>query len=241
MATLSNRVANNKDGGRVLVVAALGRELAAFGPEDSGLTLLETGEGVANAERALRVSLETQTPRAVIGIGFGGGLSPSLRACDLLIARQCRAAGSETVSATGSMLEAARRSQKDGDTERFGATVTVDYVVHLAEEKRELASTLAPGEMACVDMESLAFSRVCTEREIPFLVTRAVTDLFAEDLPVDFNKCRRSDGRISNWKVAASALRRRSSFKSLWELRQRSKVCSDKLAAFVRRLVAEID
>jgi nucleoside phosphorylase len=120
-------------------------------------------------------------------------------------------------------------------------TLTVDEVVCQAEGKRRLAMTLAPGEIACVDMESFAVARACLERGVPFLVARCVSDLFAEDLPVDFNRCRGADGRINNWKVIASAIGRPSSIKSLVELRKRTMICSEKLAAFVRCLLSEID
>jgi len=242
MVTSSNRVANRERGGRVLVVAALGRELAPLRREaDPRLALLETGEGIANAERSLRSWLNAETPRAVVGIGFAGALSPSLGACDLIVARECRMRGSETVPATQTLLEAARRSQGAGTAALFGVTVTVDEVVCRAEEKRRLARTLGAEEIACVDMESWAIARVCSEREIPFMIARSVTDLFAEDLPVDFNRCRRPDGRTSTWKVLFLALGRPSSLKSLWELRRRSILCSEKLAAFVRGFLAEID
>jgi adenosylhomocysteine nucleosidase len=226
----------------VLVTAALGRELAPLRRDaDSRLALLETGEGIENAERALRSWLDAETPRAVVGIGFAGALSASLGVCDLIVARECRMSGSEAVPATQVLLEAAMRSEAAGKTVCFGVTVTVNEVVCRAEEKRRLARTLGPDEIACVDMESSAIARVCSERGIPFLIARSVTDLFAEDLPVDFNRCRRADGRTSNWKVLASALGRPSSLKSLWELRQRSILCSEKLAGFVRGFVSEID
>lgn len=226
----------------MLVVAALGRELAALRrAADPRLALLETGEGAENARRALRSWLEAETPRAVIGIGFAGALSDSLKLGDLLVARESRTFEGESVAAPQTMLEAARRAHGDGAGVSFGVTVTVNEVVCQAEGKRRLAITLASDEIACVDMESSAVGRVCAERGIPFVIARCITDLFAEDLPLDFNRCRRTDGRISNRKVVGAMLRRPSSFKALWGLRQRSIVCSQKLATFVGCLVAELE
>ena len=242
MTTSSDQVSSRERGERVLVVAALGRELAALRREaHPRVALLETGEGTASAGQAARSWLNAETPRAVLGIGFAGALSPSLDVGDLLVARECRTSTGESVSTTPTLLDAARRIQADGLAVRFGVTLTVDEVVCQAEGKRRLALTLAPGDIACVDMESSAVARACAERGVPFLVVRCVSDLFAEDLPVDFNRCRGADGRVNNWKVIASAIGRPSSIKALLELRKRAKICSEKLADFVRRLLSEID
>ena len=225
----------------MLVVAALGRELAALRREaHPQVALLETGEGPTNAERVLRSWLDAETPRALLGIGFAGALSSSLDVGDLVVARECRTSTGDSVATTPILLEAAKRIQADGLAVRFGVTLTVDQVVCQAEGKRRLALTLAPGEIACVDMESSAVARACAERGVPFLIVRCVSDLFAEDLPVDFNRCRGADGRVNNLKVIASAIGRPSSIKGLLELRKRAMICSEKLADFVGRLLSEI-
>ena len=242
MTTPSNQVSSREHGARVLVIAALGRELAALRRETHPrVALLQTGEGTTKAGQAARSWLDAESPQAVLGIGFGGALSRSLNVGDLLVARECRTSGGESVATTPTLLEAARRIQADGLAVRFGVTLTVDQVVCQAEGKRKLAMTLAADEIACVDMESSAVARACAERGVPFLIARCVSDLFAEDLPVDFNRCRGADGRINNWKVIASAIGRPSSIKGLLELRKRAMICSEKLAAFVRCLLSEID
>lgn len=242
MVTSSDQVSSRERGGRVLVVAALGRELAALRREaHPRVALLETGEGCKNAGQAARSWLDAETPQAVLGIGFAGALSRSLDVGALLVARECRSSTGESVATTPTLVEAARRIPADGLAVAFGVTLTVDEVVCQAEGKRRLALTLATGELGCVDMESFAVARACAERRIPFLIVRCVSDLFAEDLPVDFNRCRGADGRVNNLKVIASAIGRPSSIKGLLELRKRAMVCSEKLANFVRRLLSEID
>ncbi|MEK6301895.1 MAG: hypothetical protein AABO41_14380 [Acidobacteriota bacterium] len=228
--------------GRMLVVAALGRELAALKHDaDPRFAFLETGEGATNAERALLAWLDLETPQAVFGIGFAGALSDSLRPGDLVVARECRTAGSEPVRTTQGLLEVARRIQNDAAGVTFGVTVTVDEIVCQAEGKRKLAMMLGPDEIACVDMESSAVARVCADRGVPFLIARAITDLFSEDLPLDFNRSRGPDGRVRSWKVITAALGRPSSIKGLRELQRRSMVCSENLAGLIRRLAADID
>jgi len=194
-----------------------------------------------NAERALSAWLDAETPRAVFGIGFAGALSDSLKPADLIVARECRTPGSKSVVTTQALLEAAQRIHGDATAVTFGVTVTVDEILCQAEEKQRLAKTLGPDEIACVDMESSAVARVCVARGVPFLIARAITDLFSEDLPLDFNRSRGQDGKVRSWKVIAAALGRPSSIKGLRELQRRSAICSENLAALVRRLAADID
>src|SRR5262249_6531667 len=64
--------------GKILVAAALGRELQPLKRERrSDLLLVETGEGTTNASREIGRALDA-APRAVVGIGFAGALSSSL-------------------------------------------------------------------------------------------------------------------------------------------------------------------
>src|SRR5712692_5831178 len=75
----------------ILVVAAMSRELAKLGQQShSGLTLLETGEGIANAQRSLEARLDQESARAVLSIGFAGALSPALQIGDLVLANDVR-------------------------------------------------------------------------------------------------------------------------------------------------------
>jgi adenosylhomocysteine nucleosidase len=222
----------------LLVVAALARELAALGRERPvGVALIETGEGIRNAERAVRSWLDRRTARAVLGIGFAGALSPSLRAGDLVIAREVRGGDreGESFASSTALLSAAGLVRIEGL--HFGTAITVDRIVGEANAKRELAALLARGEIGCVDMESSAVARVCNERGLPFLIVRSITDLLDEDLPIDFNRCRGADGRVSAQRVMRAALARPRSFKGLLELKRSSDLCAERLAAFVRRLL----
>ena len=218
----------------MLVVAAIGRELARLARDPRPeIELIETGEGPRNAARALRSRLEHGSPRAVINIGLAGALSPGLKAGETLIAREARA-GSESFNAACSPLFQPASLLKHL---RPGVAITLDEIVCLAQSKRRLSGRLAPGELGWVDMESAAVASVCIEKRIPFLILRAISDTFDEDLPIDFNRCRDGDGRVSNGKVIRAALARPGAFRGLMRLRQRADVCSERLAAAVRELL----
>jgi adenosylhomocysteine nucleosidase len=218
----------------VLVVAALKRELAVIARDRaSGLALLDTGEGPRNAEVGLRTWLGANRARAVINVGLAGALSPSLTAGDLAIAREIRGPDCRFDASRSPLFQMA--VGLDGG--RVGTAVTVDEIVCTAADKRRLAAAFDAGESAWVDMESTAIAAVCDELQLPYLVVRAVSDGFDEDLPVDFNRCRDRDGRISTRKVIQAALARPRAFKGLIELRRRADLSANRLAHFIRALV----
>lgn len=218
----------------ILIVAALRRELAALA-RDARLerVLLATGEGPRNAERTLRAWLATRHTRAVIHIGFAGALSSSLRAGDLVVARTVRFANESFDASASPLFQIA--AQLAGA--HLGTAITMNEIIGAAAAKQRLAATLGGDEIGWVDMESAAVARVCRELEIPFIIARAISDELAEDLPVDFNRCRMADGRISTRKVLWAAIRRPRAFQGLLQLQRRSAMCADQLAAFVRRLL----
>jgi adenosylhomocysteine nucleosidase len=221
----------------ILVVAALGRELSAFnGKPHSDLALLETGEGIANAERKLEAWFERQTAHAVLSIGFAGALSAELRAGDLVVARSVHNSNAQP---DAKLLALAARVQPDGAV-HFGVAVTSERILGQASEKRALGSSLDAGEIGFVDMESTAIARVCARRGVPFLIVRSITDLLNEDLPLDFNQCRDREGRVTSIKVMKAALLRPGSISGLLELRKRSDLCAKRMTAFVRQLVSLI-
>jgi adenosylhomocysteine nucleosidase len=218
----------------ILVVAALRYELEKLErARNPLLALLETGEGVANAERHLDKWLDQQTARAVLSIGFAGALSATLQVGDLVIANGIRDSNAQP---DPNLLATARQVRVDAPV-RFGAALTSHEILWRAESKRALASSLGPTEIGLVDMESTAIAKVCAQRGVPFLIIRSVSDLLDEDLPIDFNRYRTPDGRVDSNKVVRAALLRPVAFKGLWELRRRSKLCAERMSEFVQRLV----
>jgi adenosylhomocysteine nucleosidase len=223
----------------ILVAAALGRELAPLARRRGlAIRLLETGEGRTNAARALEPAIEELKPRAVLGIGFAGALSRSLGVADLVIARRV-VGDSGAIDATPSLVKAAGETGLDRVV--VGLALTVDEVISEAEQKVRLSETIAGEPVGIVDMESLAIAEVCARRGVPFVVVRAVTDLLDEDLPVNFNRCRGVDGRVSEIRVIKEAMRRPGSIRGLRELNRRAGRCSRRLADFAGRFAMIIE
>jgi adenosylhomocysteine nucleosidase len=218
----------------ILVVAALNYELEKLRrAARTGLALLETGQGVANARRHVESWLEQSTARAVLSVGFAGALSPTLQVGDLVIANDIH----PSMQSPDSMLLAIAEQVRMEWPVHLGVAVTSDAILWQAESKRALAASLATNEIGFVDMESTAIAGVCTRRGVPFLIIRSISDLLDEDLPLDFNRYRDLDGRVDPRKVVNAALLRPAAFKGLFELRRRSRLCADRLADFIERLI----
>lgn len=222
-------------GADIAVVAALPEELAALRKDaPANCFLLKTGAGEANAERSLRPVLDGRKVKSVIHIGFAGALSSDLTLGDVVIARHVR--GSFSNSLPAACLEFAARLKLPEIQIHFGTAITVSDILRKAEERRALAASIKTVDSVWVDMESAVVARICMERAVPFLVVRAITDLAGEDLPLDLNRCRTSDGDLSRAKVLVSALIHPSAIPKLLEMRRRSAVCAERLARVVRQL-----
>jgi adenosylhomocysteine nucleosidase len=220
-----------------VVIAALRRELRdlrRLGHQD--LVFLEAGVGTDNATERLSKFLEKERADFVLGAGMAGALSPQLGVGDLVIVE--RVIGPSPLLTLPQLCSLAKLVRPDGVDIHLGTAVTTNEFICEASRKRSLAAALGAGEVGCVDMESWAVATVCTERRIPFLIVRSISDLFEEDLPLDFNRCRNSHGDLDMLKLGSATLRRPSSLKGLWQLRGRSILCSQRLAWFVDQFLA---
>ncbi|MFL6213912.1 MAG: hypothetical protein ACJ74J_08450 [Blastocatellia bacterium] len=221
-----------------LIVAALKRELAVIArARRTDIALLETGEGPRNAERALRAWLDEHQARAVINIGLAGALSDSLQVGDVVIAHEVRGNDRCFNAGASSLFERALTLEH----QQAGVALTVDEIVCTATDKQRLAALVDGNEIAWVDMESAAIASVCDELQMPYLIVRAISDRLDEDLPVDFNRCRDGNGRVSARRVMQAALVRPRAFKGLIELKRRADFCADNLASFIERLLPLLD
>jgi adenosylhomocysteine nucleosidase len=220
------------------VIAALRRELRDLRRlARKDLVFLEAGVGTDNAAERITRFLDKQKVDFVLGTGMAGALSPHLGVGDLVIVE--RVIGpSTTLMSWPQLCSFAKLVRPDGVDIHWGVAVTTNEFICKASRKRSLAGALGVSEAGCVDMESWAVARVCTERRIPFLIVRAISDGFEEDLPLDFNRCRDSRGDLDMLKLGSATLRRPGSLKGLWQLRGRSILCSQRLAWFVDQFLA---
>jgi 4-hydroxy-3-methylbut-2-enyl diphosphate reductase len=155
----------------LLVVTALRTEYAALRGTVPGATLERCGMGLRRVEEWLP-RLDELRPEAVVVAGLAGGLDPSLRPGDVLVATEVRDARGRTVLRAAAPLVAELRRM--GLRVRSGPMVSEDRIIHGVRERAELAAT---GALA-VDMESAPIVRAVGRLPgaMPVAVVRVIVD-----------------------------------------------------------------
>jgi 4-hydroxy-3-methylbut-2-enyl diphosphate reductase len=152
----------------LLVVTALRTEYAALAGQVPGARVERCGMGLKRVQVWLPRLAELE-PHAVVVAGVGGGVSPALRAGDVVVASEVRDDIGRTVLRAAAPLVAALREQ--GLRVHTGPMVSTDHIVTGSERER-LART---GALA-VDMESSAVVRALPTRDLPVAVVRVIVD-----------------------------------------------------------------
>ncbi len=207
------------------------------------LWLVQTGVGVAKARAASLRMMDSRPLDLAVSSGFACALT-SAAIGDLLIGTEVIMRGSApSLSEPAKVMACAqqpsavavRAAQEAGLAARSGRFATVPRVLWRAPEKREVAAdTGAIG----LDMESAAVGAAAAERNVPFLVVRAVSDLLDEDLPLDFNLFLGQGG----WaRGAVACLARPSALVGLARLRAQAAQASARLTSFYERFLDDLD
>lgn len=129
--------------------------------------LLHTGVGAVIARARLEPFLDSQRFDFLISSGFAGGTDPSLRPGDLFLA--------DNFSDPQLLVRACNVV-----VSRVGKLVTVDRVIESAADR---ARVVRDHGAAAIDMETEWVGRACTERNIPMLSLRAISDTAAAPFP----------------------------------------------------------
>lgn len=152
-----------------LVVTALLAEQAALRDAVPGAIVDRCGMGPVKA-REYAAGLGARSPGAIAVAGVAGGLDPSIRAGDVVVATEVRDSRGRTVLRGAAPLVAELR--RLGLTVHTGPVVTTDHIVRNRAEQDALA---ASGAIA-VDMESAELVRGAVARDIPVAVVRVIVD-----------------------------------------------------------------
>jgi adenosylhomocysteine nucleosidase len=239
--------------GSVVILAALRREISALEGrtriarrwsdgtlkasqgwlQGTDVILASTGDGAENAARGARALLEGRRVESIIVVGVAGALSPALRLGMLLVSREVMDENRPVGAPDPAWLQRALR-----DTGAIPATfVSSRTILCTPQAKRAAYDALPRGAVAGVDLETAAFARAATERGIPYIALRAISDVAEETLPMDFNAMRDASGAVDVRRVALRALPRPRLLASLWGWRGRMAGCSESLAGAVQALL----
>ncbi len=210
------------EGGMTLVCFALKEEAAAFRKLMAGRTdfsILITGIGKANSERALRHFLQTASPNRVFTCGFAGGLDPKLQTGDVVFA-------TADSTLTDALKKAGARSATFACVDRIATTVF--------EKQLLRANTQADA----VEMESEVIHAVCRERGISCATVRVISDTAQEDLPLDFNQLSNPDQSLNFGKLALAIAKSPGKIPALLQLGRNTKHAAAQLAGTLHRVLA---
>lgn len=182
-----------------------------------GVVIAANGQGPGLARIAIEHAKEVEETEveALISTGYCGALDATLKAAEIFVAT--------SVNGEPSFQPKCQRAF------RSGPVMSVDRVVGGAAEKSVLR---ASGAMA-VEMEAAAVSEAARARGVPFYCVRVISDEAGQDLPLDFNRFRNPDGRISKAKIVASVLQHPGRIPALIKLDRSANRASRALGDFL--------
>jgi adenosylhomocysteine nucleosidase len=198
------------------------------------VVLASTGDARQWAARGLIALLDAYPVERLVVLGVAGGLSPRLETGALILAARVREGAGEAPPPDPAWRERALASGRAV----AGTVVTAEFILPYPAMKAALWRTLPGGGPAAVDLETAVYARIAARRGIPYLAVRAVLDPAEEELPLDFNLCRRADGRVSRGQVMRRTVFRPRRFGELVRLRRRVQFCSQRLADLAGELLA---
>jgi nucleoside phosphorylase len=181
--------------------------------------LTANGPGPHLAGKAVRTGLERGRPAVVLSTGWCGALDESLQVAEVFVATQVEAPAPRRKFTCCTVPGAAS-----------GPLVSLDRVAVTVAEKSQLRQQTGA---AAVEMEAAAVADAAHSAGTPFYCIRSVSDGAAASFPLDFNRCRSSDGRFSIAKILASALLKPSAFPALFRLRSDAARASISLGDFL--------
>jgi len=185
----------------LLVFAPLRVEAAAL-PKRPGWTIVRSGMGPARARIAAARGLAVEA-RAVAVVGLCGGVSPELRAGDVVCASELRREGAAPIPVPGSALLAAALKRR-GLRAHVGPILSVERIMGPAQRH-----ALENEGVLAVDMESAWLADAADGR--PLAVLRVVIDAADRNLfdprtlvagAHALRSLRRASGALAEWSEA---------------------------------------
>jgi 4-hydroxy-3-methylbut-2-enyl diphosphate reductase len=153
----------------LLIVTALRSEYAALSGRVGTARLERCGMGPARVRKWLP-SVADMRPDGVVVAGVAGGVHPSLRPGDVVVATEVRGPHRRAVLRAGAPLVAELRRM--GLRVRSGPMLSRETLIGGPDEREQLADT---GALA-VDMESADIVAAFADRGIPVAVVRVIVD-----------------------------------------------------------------
>lgn len=184
----------------VLIVTGLKQEARiASGP---GLTVICSSSNPEQL-REMMTSFDPKTIRGIISFGVAGGLDPSLKTGDIVIASRIVTAKRQWVTEPKLVENLVAVPRKRGRIVA-GVLAGVEEVVTGQIGKEALRSTTGAD---AVDMESHIAARYAEFNGLPFAAVRVISDPAHRSLPAITTNAIKPNGKVDMWKVMRGVAR----------------------------------
>lgn len=195
------------------------------------LVIADTGVGMENARVVTNELLTTHRPQWLISSGFAGGLVAGVDRNHIVIA-------TEVIDERGRLQALPGSWGASSPSVHLGRLLTVDRLIRLPADKRELAERWQA--LAC-DMETAGVLQSCRANSTRAVVIRIISDGVDDQLSAEIEAVVDKKSLAQKFgAVTGAILRRPSSVKEMWDLRERALVASDRLAKFLVEIVAQL-
>jgi len=210
---------------------------------DADVLLVRTGMGRRMAEAAINYILDCYPVSTVISFGLCGGLTEELQAGDVVLCSplyrgdgdiSMERGSSGTCHSDAGLLSLAGNGFESRHIRWVqGACVTVPKVVSKPKSKQDLGKAFSA---VAVDMESYWIAKIVSERRIPFLAVRTVSDAMGDALP-PFDRFVNPDGSLQRRKAALYFLSHPQDLIRLFRLYRNAPTATRNLATAIDCLV----
>ncbi|HEV2488586.1 MAG TPA: hypothetical protein VGT03_02165 [Candidatus Acidoferrales bacterium] len=214
-------------------VRVAGLQFAAYEAETEGwqLRAVLTGMGSGHACRVVSSALDWR-PDVCISSGLAGSLRATLPRGAVFAAREVMELESGRTISSGTEFVAKAESLRARVAHRL---LTSSDLIATLEGKNRL------GRMAdAVDMESFTVLAEASERGIPAIAIRSISDAADESIPLDFGKLLDAQGQVAGAKLALALARAPHKLPGFIRLGRNSRRASVALAAFLDSYVQDL-
>ena|SRR5271157_1634103 len=166
---------------------------------------------------------------AGVGVVISSGLAGSLKELYPALTIVCPSRVGGLTDATGTAVTRAvfELAVKNNAT-AIETLLTSSHIIDSHEEKARLAMFAD-----AVDMESGQIIAAFLQEQIPVGVIRAISDGSEEDLPIDFEQCLTSSGRVKTIPLLKELARNPAKVPELIRFGRQSRAAAEKLAGFL--------
>ncbi|MEC4674383.1 MAG: hypothetical protein VST68_09355 [Nitrospirota bacterium] len=205
--------------------------------------VIQTGIGYEKTAAAFHALLNDQAWDLIVSAGFAGALVPTSVGTLVVSSRvlvlgqdnvlESRLHRGEEVSPFWGIAQTV--SEQMGGSPLLGSVVMVQRIVCEAKHKASIARQT---QGLALDMESGTIGKLATDRRIPFLVVRTISDLVDESLPLDLNVL----WEKSSWMQGIFSLVTHP--RQLWQfnrLRKQMIVASEQLTRFFQGFCVQLE